>query len=515
MKKIFYFAIMLSMGLITACKKGNSNNNHNLTGPSKVGTTLQLIQDSVYLYADEDYIWFDQLPTYAAFQPRSFTNPDDKTALQNELNALSQYAINPATHQPYEYYSNSPGEAKYSFIDDGTETNALNGIKGDFGFDANYNLVNDLRIEYVYPGSPAGLAGLTRGCQITSINGSTSISYDGVSNGVTYGTGTGANLNFVSNAIYNSGTIAMTVTTLSGATKTVNFTTASYNVNPVLKDTVFTAANSHKVGYIVFNSFVSTTVANPLLDAAFANFTTQGITDLVVDLRYNGGGYVSTAEHLDNLIVPPAKSGTLMYNTFYNSNLVSGKDPLLVSQYGVNDFSVAGNAKNFGKQGTLNVPRVFFIITGQTASASELTINNLRPEMDVEFVGSKSYGKPVGFFGIDINKYIMYTPEFSVQNSASQGGYYDGFTPGATGYPGVDDIDDLTKNFGDPAETLLADILKYVNTGTYSVHPQVIQSTDPAVRALKLGTAHGLTLHGKSPKFIGMIQNKPLKLKKK
>src|SRR5271154_3005186 len=105
MKKIFYFAVILSMGLITACKKGN-NNNPVLTGPSKVGTTLQLIQDSVYLYAKEDYLWFDQLPTYAAFQPRSFTNPDDETALQNELNALSQYAINPATSQPYEYYSN-------------------------------------------------------------------------------------------------------------------------------------------------------------------------------------------------------------------------------------------------------------------------------------------------------------------------------------------------------------------------------------------------------------------------
>ena len=516
MKKIFYFTIILSIGLITACKKGNNNNNAILTGPSKVGTTLQLIQDSVYLYAKEDYLWFDQLPTYVAFQPRSYTNPDDKTALQNELDALSQYAINPATDQPYEYYSNSPGQAKYSFIDDGTETAALNGIKGDFGFDANYNLVNDLRIEYVYPGSPAGLAGLTRGCQITSINGSTSISYDGVSNGVTYGTGTGTNLNFVSNAIYDSGTITMTVTTLSGATKTVNLATASYNVNPVLKDTVLTTANAHKVGYIVFNSFISDTVAKPILNAAFSNFTTQGITDLVVDLRYNGGGYVSTAEHIDNLIVPAAKSGMLMYNTFYNSNLVSEKDPLLVSQFGGQpDFSVAGNALNFAKSGSLSVNRVFFIITGQTASASELTINNLRPEMDVEFVGQTSYGKPVGFFAININKYIMYTPEFSVQNSASQGGYYSGFTPGTAGYPGVDDFDDLTKNFGDPTEGLLADILTYVNTGTYSVRPQVIQSTDPAVRALKLGSPHLLALHGKSPKFIGMIGNKSRKLKKK
>ena len=71
-----------------------------------------------------------------------------------------------------------PGTAKYSFIDDGTESAALNGTKGDFGFDVQYNAVNDLRIEYVYPGSPAGLAGIVRSDEITSINGSTSISYD-------------------------------------------------------------------------------------------------------------------------------------------------------------------------------------------------------------------------------------------------------------------------------------------------------------------------------------------------
>jgi len=486
-----------------------------LTGPSKTGTTLQLIQDSVYLYAKEDYLWFDQLPTYAAFQPRSFTNPDDKTALTNELNALSQYAINPATSQPYEYYAGAPGQAKYSFIDDGTETSALNGVKGDFGLDVNYNQVNDLRIEYVYPGSPAGLAGLTRGCQITSINGSTNISYDGTVNGVKYGSGTGTNLNYVSNAIYDSGTITMIVQTLSGSTITVNLATASYNVNPVLKDTVITTANAHKVGYIVFNSFVSDAVADPVLNAAFANFTTQGITDLVVDLRYNGGGYVSTAEYIDNLIVPAAKSGSLMYNTYYNSNLVSGNDPLLISQYGQNNFTVAGNVVNFAKQGTLSVPRVFFIITGQTASASELTINNLRPELDVEFVGQTSYGKPVGFFGININKYIMYTPEFSVQNSAGQGGYYAGFTPGTTGYPGVDDFDDLTKNFGDPTEGLLADILTYVNTGTYSVPKQVVQSLNPGVRALSLQGAYSKSIGMNKHKFIGMVLNKRLKPRKK
>ena len=100
---------------------------------------------------------------------------------------------------------------------------------------------------------------------------------------------------------------------------------ATYNVNPVLKDTIFDQGNGHKVGYIVFNSFTSDANADPHLDAAFANFAAQGVTDLVVDLRYNGGGYVSTAEYMDNLIVPAAKTNTLMYNTYYNNILTSGK----------------------------------------------------------------------------------------------------------------------------------------------------------------------------------------------
>ena len=187
------------------------------------------------------------------------------------------------------------------------------------------------------------------------------------------------------------------------------------------------------------------------------NFTAQNITDLVVDLRYNGGGYVSTAEFLDNLIVPASASGSLMYNTYYNANLVNGKDPLLRNQvrkdpnggtfnYSQIDFSVAAQSVSFAKRGSLNVGRVFFIITGSTASASELTINNLRPKMDVQFVGETSYGKPVGFFDIDINKYQMYTPEFSTKNSAGQGDYYTGFVPNSAGYPGVKDFDDPTKD---------------------------------------------------------------------
>jgi carboxyl-terminal processing protease len=473
MKKIFYLTLVISISLFAACKKSSNNKtNTNPTAPSKIGTTLQLVQDSIWLYAKEDYLWFNQLPSYVQFGPRTFTDPDPLTALTKEMDALSQYAINPATSSPYEQSTLDPGTAKYSFIDDGTESAALNGVKGDFGFDVQYNLWNDLRVEYAYAGSPAGLAGIHRGDMITSINGSTKITYD---SGI-YGDGSGTNLNYVSNAIYNSKTITMALTRTDGTTYTASLNTANYNVNPILKDTVVTDSAGHKVGYLVFNTFIDNNVADPLLDAAFAQFATNGITDLVVDLRYNGGGYVATAEHLDDLLVPASKNGTLMYNTYYNSNLVSGKDPLLGYQwrvingtdvnYGEFSYTVADNVTNFAKKGSLNINRVFFIITGQTASASELTINNLRPEMDVQFIGEQSYGKPVGFFDIDINKYIMFTPEFSVQNSADQGGYYGGFTPG-NGYPGVNDYDDLTKDWGDPTEGLLADVLRYTYKATY------------------------------------------------
>jgi C-terminal processing protease CtpA/Prc len=522
MKKVFYAIIILGVFAVSACSKKKSNPTP--TGPNSPGSTLDKIKDSVFLYAQEDYLWYASLPTYATFQPRtSFTGADDLTALTNEVNAISQYAINPATNQAYEYYSPSPGEAKYSFIDDGTVSSELNGIKGDFGFAPFYNLVNDLRVKYVYPGSPADLAGIKRGYQITSINGNSSLSYDGPG----YGTGTSTNLNFVINAYSNSNTISMTLQRPDGTTLTVtNMNVSTYTVNPVLKDTIFDQGNGHKVGYIVFNSFTSDANADPKLDPVFSNFAAQGVTDLVVDLRYNGGGYVSTAEHLDNLIVPAAKSGSLMYNTYFNDILTSGKEVLLKNQwrkdastgqdynYGQFDYTVAGNAVNFSKSGSLDVSRVFFIVTGSTASASELTINNLRPVMDVQFIGEQSYGKPVGFFDIDINKYQMYIPEFSTQNSAGQGGYYDGFVPGSSSYPGVADYDDVTKDFGDPTEGLLAHALNYVKTGTYAVKTQSIQSVAARTGDFSIAGQTSAAKKMDQNKFRGMVIGNKLKLKR-
>lgn len=512
MKRTLYLVIFFVAGVVLSCKKDKKKSDTDIE-PSKVGSTIDLVKDSVFLYAKEAYYWSDALPSYAMFNPRAFNKADDITSLTAEVDALSQYKINPATNKPYEYYLPAPGEAKYSFIDQGEVSTELDGTNGDFGFAPLYNDDDDLRVKYVYSGSPADLAGIKRGYKITAINGSTNLTYDGSN---------GAHTQFVINAYAYSTAITMTLQKFDGSSMNVSLAAVKYTTNPVLTYKTFDEGNGHIVGYMVFNTFTSDDNADAQLNTAFNYFTTQGVTDLVVDLRYNGGGYVSTAEYLDNLIVPAASNGTLMYNSYFNSTLTNNKETLLANQvrrdpdthelynYGQFDYSVAGNVVNFAKKGTLNINRVFFIVTGATASASELTINNLRPQLNVQLIGATTYGKPVGFFDIDINKYELFIPEFETKNSKGQGGYYTGMEPGSADYPGVSDYDDVTKDFGDPTEALLAHALNYVKTGTYTISGPNTQSLS-RVKTFSLEQSNAAAIQLNHNKFNGMIFNKRLK----
>ena len=454
MKKILYLAIILFAGLITSCKKDNKT------------SSLNLLKDSIYMFEKEDYLWNDAIPDYASFNPCGYTGSSDLTALSNELTAISQLKINPSTGKPYEYSNGHPGRAKYSFVDDGSTTSELNGVGADFGFGAAYRGINDIRITYVYPGSPADIAGLKRGFRITAINNNTNISYDVPP----YGSGTSTNYNFVNNAIFNSNKISLTLNDYEGGSFSINnLSTANYDVNPVIKDAVYSAGIGHPVGYIVFNSFTALSNAQPRLDAAFNYFIAQGIVDLIVDLRTNGGGSGETAAYLDDLIVPTAKSGSLMYTTFANSNLQNDNHPLLSKKFNISpgEFKPQNNQVMFSKSLSLNLTRVFFLVSGNTASASELMINNLRPALPMQLIGDTTYGKPVGEIPIPIGKYYLYSPQFYVENSANQGDYYAGMAPGSASFAGVLTHDDMTTDFGDPNDALLAQAMNYIRSGAY------------------------------------------------
>jgi hypothetical protein len=196
------------------------------------------------------------------------------------------------------------------------------------------------------------------------------------------------------------------------------------------------------VGYVVFNSFITPSIAQ--LDQAFAQLAGQAVTDLVIDERYNGGGELSVAQHLASLVAGNAESGRLLGTLTFNDRHADQNQTLA--------FQTVASA--------LNLQRVYFITTGDTASASEFVINALAPYVDVVQVGSATLGKPVGENGFDVCTDVLYPITFKIENARGYADYFDGLPPTCPAQ------DDLTHALGDPEEASLAAALVHVETGS-------------------------------------------------
>ncbi|MGM9478438.1 S41 family peptidase [Pedobacter sp. GSP4] len=480
----FLCALVIVVGLAASCKKSNKADVAD-AAPGASGTRAELTKDSIYLYAQQTYYWNVGMPSYSSFNPR-------------------QYSTNNAVLAAIKALPSTGGKDKYSFIDDGSVATQLGGTGGDYGFSANFDEKDSLRVKYVYPASPAATAGLTRGSKIVKVNGKTVVRSD---------------VDYLNNAIFGNNA-SVTLTVEKGKIETDYLVTRGiYSINPVLYTNTFTVG-AKKIGYIVFNSFTSN--ATDKLDNAFAKFKADGATELIVDLRYNGGGVVETADIFTNLIAPVAQNGKVMYTTYYNKTMQDAQATILENQklwytfsdgtrkiISMFDFSykptiAAFNQEVFTKRGSLNLNRVYFIVTGNTASASELLINNLKPVMDVKLIGSKTYGKPVGFFSIHIDKSDLYIPQFQTKNSVNYGDYFDGMTVDKSA------ADDLTKDFGDADERLLSQALYYSANGSFKsyVKENGLGSTSGAAKALT-DNANDVLNH----EFKGMVETRKLKLK--
>lgn len=493
MKQTLFIALLSCAAVFVACRKDHDTDTDTPVSPTE-GTREQFTLDSIYLYAKQIYLWYDALPDYNTFNPRQYaTGSSVLTNYERELYAITQLKTNPGTGYSYEY-SGYAGTPKYSFIDDGSLTGARLGTvsladKGD-DLGLSISIGADVRIRYVNPGSSAALAGLQRGFRVTQVNGiavSTSSS------------------SYIQSAL-NGSNMSMTVVDNNGITGTVNLTKTNYVTNPVWKDTVL-AAGSQKVGYVAYSRFSMLSSSQAPLEAAFNIFASQGVTALIIDLRYNGGGYTQTAEELINLIAPSTLKDKTMYIEYFNDLMQNGKVPILKQQlyldanghtvdynghkatYADLDYSIAGNTYKFSKVGTLNtVKQVVFIVSGNTASASELVINSLKPHLAVKLVGSQTYGKPVGFFGVKIDAYTVYMSNFYMQNAKGDGNYFQGMTPDIAA------SDDVTHDFGDANENCIAAALEYI-----SGHPSG-----------KMGGAKVETplIHLGPPSFSGMIEDR-------
>lgn len=458
-----------------SCKK-KDNTGNNVPSPTQNAT--ELLMDSVYLYSKEVYFWNDRIPSYSQFNPRQYKRSSELNSAENVMEAIRKL-------QPLD---------RYSFVTTKEVSDGLqSGQNKDYGFfvkSAAIDVADPVDsiywfVSYVYDKSTAGIAGVNRGWIINKING-TQLGYDqpsiNILNNTFFSTTTSASFEFIK-------------PDKTGATVTLSKT--SFQANSVLYKDVLNSGG-HKVGYLVFNQFFGAPSRSELGDA-FTFFQSQNITDLVVDLRYNRGGSTETQDTLAQLIAPLAANNKKMYSYEFNQPLQQGNFPLLkkLPDFQNVSFSEAVNTVNYKKAGTVNLSRVFFIVTSSSASASELVINNLKPYMDVKLIGDTTYGKPVGFFPIPISKYAIYPVSFRTINSAGSADYYNGFAPDKLAADGVN------KNWGNISEPSLAAALKYIETGTFGraaenrqvkLRMEAQQLTKPVQKSLE------------SKKFTGMYR---------
>jgi len=412
--KSAFFCGLIGLLIFTSCRK---NDKVGGGGNTPVDDKLK---DSALMYTRDVYLWTDQIPS--DFDAQAYAGPEEI------MSAIRKYSNEPGFSEPVDHYSFAIKQTEWD--------NVSNGIISDFGLNAFFFTDNDLRVRLVEEDSPAGRAGIKRGWKFLKIAGSTDINAD--------------NTDFLVEQIYESGSTAFTFERPDGTTVDITLSSETYHEQPVVLDTVY-SAGARKAGYIVFNSFLGdTTEVISNLSRVFNRFVNEGVTDVIVDLRYNGGGYVSVQEAFANYLVKPIANGSTMMRQVYNDN-----------------YSDLNETTRFAKRGSLDVNNVYFIVTDNTASASELLINNLKPYMNVKLVGPEAtYGKPVGFFPLPVGDWYIFPVSFRSTNGLGNGNYFDGIA--------VDNVvpDGLDKDWGDINESALASALKHISTGSFSTTPR-------------------------------------------
>jgi len=416
---------LITLTILAACKKDKQEivATTPVVTPSPVNDDV--LKDSALLLAKDIYLWNTQIP--ATFNARTYDDPN------KIMEAIRPYSIETGFSQPVDRFSFAMKKTEWDKMSAGMSSVATaTSADGDFGLTVFFRVEGDLRVRLVEPNSPAGKAGIHRGWRITKINANSNIN-------------TG-NTSFIVDNIYNAASSSITFQKPDASVVTIDLSRAHYATKPIYLDTVYNI-NNKKIGYLVFNSFLGN--VNKMyseFQRVFSSFTGQGVSDVIIDLRYNGGGYVSVQERLANYLINPAANGGIMVKQIYNANN-SGQNETV----------------KFTKTGSLNMSRIYFIVGRATASASELLINNLKPYMEVKLVGGVTHGKPVGFYPIPVGEWYVFPVSFRTTNKNGEGNYFNGIPVNSSVADGLD------KDWGDLNETSLASAIRNINSGQYRV----------------------------------------------
>ncbi|HXV63016.1 MAG TPA: S41 family peptidase [Vicinamibacteria bacterium] len=363
---------------------------------------------------DEFYLWYRELPD---LDPALFDSPEAY------LDAVRF----------------RPLDASFSYVSSRQATEAFFSSSQfiGIGFSMRQTGPLELRVSQVFPDSPASESGLARGDFLTAIAGR-SIE-DLLTNG---------GLDEALGPSEIGYTLELSWRTPRGREETATVTKRLVTI-PTVSQTAILDASGLPVGYVHLRNFVEPSIA--ALDQAFTELGSAGVTDIVLDLRYNGGGLIDVARHLGGLI-GGFRTSTQVFvelvhndkNTFRNRT-IRFEDP----------------------EATLDLPRVVVITTRASASSSELLINGLRPFVPVTVVGERTFGKPVGQYGFDLCDKVLFPVSFENKNARGEGGFFDGIPADCEA------ADQLGRPLGHPDEDSLAEALHVLTTGRCSPSPGV------------------------------------------
>jgi len=419
MKKVsFYFIICLVFGIgVVSCRK-----NDNLV--FEVPQNIEI----------HDFVW-KGMNSWYNWQPSVVNLADSKNNNRNDyVSYLNGYSTPKSLFESLLFDPGNTDRFSWFVEDYVVQNNAFQGITTSFGFRLHAVSINNngdmiFYVRYVAPNSPASDAGIKRGDIVNALNGIVlnENNYNNVVNELKKETLT---LSFVSE---NAGIL----TPIEDKT----ITAIELSQDPVYFKTVFNDINGKKVGYLVYNSFRSS--YNDELNAAFSYFKGEGIDELILDLRLNGGGSVLTSAYLASMIY--SNAGNDIYAELKFNSKHSSENGDYYFDDTLETFNVNGNKTGEEAINRLTTINQLYVLTSSsTASASEMIINGLKPFIPVKVVGTTTYGKNVGSITLydspssgytnlssaNTNHFNAMQPiVFQIYNKSGQSDYTQGFVP--------------------------------------------------------------------------------------
>jgi carboxyl-terminal processing protease len=415
--------------------------------PDKAGST---VTENNWLrsWSHDLYLWYRELPDQ---DPASY-------ATAEYFNLLKTSATTP---------SGNPKD-KFHFTYTTAEWVALSQSGVEAGYGAQWVVIasrppRHVVVAYTEPSSPAAASGLARGAQVLSVDGVDLINASD-----------STSVNTLNAGLYPSGPgVAHSFSILdlgSNVPRTVTLVAANVTSTPVQNvGTIRTRSGS--VGYMLFNDHIAT--AEQVLIGAFTQLQEAGVSDLVLDIRYNGGGYLDIASEVAYMVAGPGPTtGQGFERTVFNDKYAA-TDPVTGARLTPIPFhsTALGFSAPAGQAlPALGLSRVFVLTSPNTCSASEAIVNGLRGVgVQVIQIGTTTCGKPYGFYPQDNCGTTYFSIQFQGLNAQGFGDYPDGFSPVNTVsspgvlLPGCSVGDDFSRSLGDPSEARLAAALAYRN----------------------------------------------------